>query len=142
MAKRNRKVGSVATELVKKAREAMLTAVQIYNNPQIDFKSELFIVTTVVAWTYLMHAHYRKTKVEYRQIDPTAKGKRKKFLRTKYGAVRHWSLKECLTCKSCPLDKAIVQNLMFLIGIRHEMCRSNIITKHWLRSPPMALMYR
>jgi hypothetical protein len=36
MATRKRKVGSYATELVKKAREAMLTAVQIYNNPQID----------------------------------------------------------------------------------------------------------
>jgi hypothetical protein len=47
MATRKRKVGSHATELVKKAREAALTAVQIYNNPQIDFKSELFIVTSV-----------------------------------------------------------------------------------------------
>ena len=121
MAKRKRKVGSVATELMKKAREAMLTAVQIYNNPQIDFKSELFIVTTVVAWTYLLHAHFRKTKVEYRQVDPTGKGKRQKFQRTKYGAVRHWSLEECLTAKACPLDKAIVRNLMFLIGIRHEI---------------------
>jgi uncharacterized protein YlaN (UPF0358 family) len=99
----------------------MLTAVQIHNNPQICFKSELFIVTTVVAWTYLMHAHYRKIKVEYRQVDPTSNGRRKKFLRTKYGAVRHWSLEECLTCKSCPLDKAIVRNLMFLTGIRHEI---------------------
>jgi hypothetical protein len=42
--------------LVKKAREAMLAAVQIHNNPQIDFKSELFIVTSVIAWTYLLHA--------------------------------------------------------------------------------------
>ena len=45
MAMRKRKVGSYATELVKKAREAMLTALQI--NPQIDFKSELFIITSV-----------------------------------------------------------------------------------------------
>nr|WP_165420428.1 DUF3644 domain-containing protein [Edaphobacter modestus] len=74
----------------------MLTAVQIYNNPQIDFKSELFIVTTVVAWTYLLHAHYRKTGVEYRQTDPLMSGKRRRFLRTKYGAVRHWSLEQCL----------------------------------------------
>jgi Protein of unknown function (DUF3644) len=92
MATRKRKVGSYATELVKKAREAMLTAVQIYNNPQIDFKSELFIVTTVIAWTYLLHAHYRKSRVEYRQIDPSMTGKRRRFLRTKYGAFRHWSL--------------------------------------------------
>jgi Domain of unknown function (DUF3644) len=48
MAKRKRRFGSVATELIKKAREAMLTAVQIFNNPQIEFKAELFIVTTVV----------------------------------------------------------------------------------------------
>ncbi|MDP9050191.1 MAG: hypothetical protein M3O31_05610 [Acidobacteriota bacterium] len=42
-----RRVGSVANELVSKSREAMLTAVQIYNNPQINFKSELFIASTV-----------------------------------------------------------------------------------------------
>ena len=69
MAKRIRRVGSVANELVKKSREAMLTAVQIYNNPQIDFKSELFIVTTVIAWTYLLHAYYRKHKIDYRQLS-------------------------------------------------------------------------
>jgi len=121
MAKRKRKVGSYATELVKKAREAMLTAVQIYNNPQIDFKSELFIVTTVVAWTYLLHAHYRKIGVEYRQTDPSVTGQRRRFLRTKFGATRHWSLEQCLENKDCPVDKAVVTNLMFLIGIRHEI---------------------
>lgn len=99
----------------------MLTAVQIHNNPQIDFKSELFIVTTVIAWTYLMHAHYRKTGVEYRQVDPTAKGTRARYLKTKYGATRHWSLEQCLDCPSCPADKSVVRNLMFLIGIRHEI---------------------
>ena len=49
MAPRKRRVGSVADELVKKAREAMLTAVQIFNNPQIEFKAELFIVTSMIA---------------------------------------------------------------------------------------------
>jgi len=87
----------------------------------VDFKSELFIVTTVIAWTYLLHAHYRKTGVEYRQIDPKWKGKRRKFLHTTHGATRHWSLEQCLECKSCPVDKAVVSNLMFLIGIRHEI---------------------
>jgi hypothetical protein len=82
MAKRKRKVGSVATELVKKAREAMLTAVQIYNNPQIDFKAEVFIVTTAIAWTYLMHAHFRKIGVEYRELNTKAVDKRTKFART------------------------------------------------------------
>ena len=89
MTQRVRRFGSVANELVKKAKEAMLTAVQVYNNLLIEFKSELFIVTTVIAWTYLLHAHYRKKHVEYRQVNPKGKPK---FLTTRYGAVRHWSL--------------------------------------------------
>jgi hypothetical protein len=45
MAKRERRVGSVAAELPKKARKAMLSAVQFFHNPQLDFKAELSIVT-------------------------------------------------------------------------------------------------
>src|ERR1019366_7245769 len=119
MAKHKRRFGSVAKELVKKAREAMLTAVQIYNSPQIEFKSELFIVTTVIAWTYLLHAFYRKKGVEYRQFRQT--GKRRRFLPTKFGAVRRWGLEECLGCTECPLDEIVKKNLLFLIGIRHEI---------------------
>jgi Domain of unknown function (DUF3644) len=119
MAKRMRRVGSVANELVKKSREAMLTAVQIYNNPQIDFKSELFIVTTVIAWTYLLHAYYRKHKIDYRQLSRLPG--RKKYATTPRGAVRLWSLEECLGCKESPVETIVKQNLLFLIGIRHEI---------------------
>jgi hypothetical protein len=119
MATRKRSIGSVASELVKKAREAMLAAVQIFNNPQIDFKAELFIVTTVIAWTYLLHAYYRKKRVEYRQFKPGVKNRH--FLRTKFGAIRHLGLEECLNLKECPLDELVKKNLQFLIGIRHEV---------------------
>jgi hypothetical protein len=119
MAKRTRRFGSVATELVKKAREAMLAAVQIFNNPQIDFKAELFIVTTVIAWTYLLHAFYRKKGIEYRQFRSA--GKRRRFLKTKFGATRRLSLDECLASMACPLDDIVKKNLLFLIGIRHEI---------------------
>ena len=119
MAKRKRLVGSVADELVKKAREAMLTAVQIFNNPQVEFKSELFIVTSMIAWTYLMHAHYRKTGVEYRKF--TQHGQRRKFERTRYGAYLRLSLWECLDHADCPVDELVKTNLRFLIGIRNEI---------------------
>src|SRR3954454_1650029 len=99
--KRVRRYKSLATELVKKAREAMLTAVQIFNNPQIEFKSELFIVTTVIAWTYLLHAYYRRQRIEYRKFEMA--GSRRKFKRTRYGAFWYWNLGECLDCKDCPL---------------------------------------
>jgi hypothetical protein len=119
MAKRIRRVGSVANELVKNSREAMLTAVQIYNNPQIDFKSELFIVTTVIAWTYLLHAYYRKHKIDYRQRSRLPG--RKKYATTPRGAVRLWNLEECLGSKDSPVETIVKQNLLFLIGIRHEI---------------------
>src|ERR1019366_4440073 len=113
MAKRKRRFSSVATELVKKAREAMLTAVQIYNNPQIDFKSELFIVTTVIAWTYLLHAHYRKKGIEYRQFEDGEGGRR--LDRTRFGAVKHWALGECLSSSECQVDEIAAKNLTFLL---------------------------
>ncbi len=121
MAARRRRFGSLATELVKKAREAMLSAVQTYNNPQIEFKSELFIVTTIIAWTYLLHSYYRKKRIDYRQVDERVTGRRRKFLRTSRGAIKHWSLEQCLSCKDCPLDAIVVKNLLFLTGIRHEI---------------------
>ncbi|MBM3796491.1 MAG: DUF3644 domain-containing protein [Acidobacteria bacterium] len=119
MTKHKRRFGSVASELVKKAREAMLTAVQIFNNPQIEFKSELFIVTTAIAWTYLLHAYYRKKGIEYRRFREGLQ--RRSFLKTKHGAIWHWSLEECLEYSACPVDPIVAKNLKFLIGIRHEI---------------------
>jgi hypothetical protein len=89
----------------------------VFNNPQIEFKSELFIVTNIIAWTYLLHAHYRKKKVEYRRRRPGST----RFQRTKHGAVYHWSLEESLDSADCPLDNIVKKNLRFLIGIRHEI---------------------
>lgn len=36
------------TELLIKSREAMMSAVQLYNNPQITFKSETFITLAII----------------------------------------------------------------------------------------------
>jgi hypothetical protein len=118
--KRNRKVGSIKNELLQKAKEAMLSAVQIYNNPSIQFKSETYIVLSIIAWTYLLHAYYRKEKIDYSYFKKTAGG-RKSYDRTKYGAIKHWELERCLDEKKCPLQDDVKQNLKFLIGIRHEI---------------------
>ena len=65
---RHRKYGSISSELVKKSREAAIAAVQIFNNPSMLFKSELFIVLMVIAWTYLLHAYYKKKCIDYRYV--------------------------------------------------------------------------
>lgn len=119
MAVRNRKIKSIKAELLTKSREAMLSAVQIFNNPNIQFKSESFIVFSNIAWTYLMHAYYRDTNVEYRYYEQH--GQRKRFHKTKRGAYKYWELERCLNDLNCPIDKITRSNLNFLIGLRHEI---------------------
>lgn len=116
---RIRTVGSVSNELLKKSREAALAAVQVFNNPAITFKSEIFIVMMVISWTYLLHAHFRKHGIEYRYFK--ASGTRKRFDRTTKGAYKFWELERCLNDKDTPVDKATANNLRFLIGLRHEI---------------------
>ena len=117
--KRNRRLKSVGNELLQKSRESALSAVQIFNNPQILFKSELFIIIMIISWTYLLHAYYRHKKIDYRYFK---KGNTKKtYDRTKGGAYKHWELERCLNDSNCPLDANTQKNLKFLIGLRHEI---------------------
>lgn len=117
--KRKRTIGSITTELIEKSREAALNAIRVFNDPHVSFKSETFIVLMVIAWTYMLHAHYRKKGIEYRYYDQA--GKRKRFHKTKGGAFKYWELERCLDAKACPLDKEVITNLRFLIGLRHEI---------------------
>ena len=97
----------------------MLAAVQIFNNPNIQFKSESFIVLSNIAWTYLLHAYYRSQKIEYRYYKQA--GLRRKFDKTKRGACKYWELERCLSERECPVDNVVKSNLVFLIGLRHEI---------------------
>ena len=73
----------------------------------------------IIAWTYLLHAYYRGKKVDYRYF--TQGVKKKHYDRTKNGAFKHWELDRCLNDNQCPLEREVVQNLRFLIGLRHEI---------------------
>lgn len=118
MAKK-RSVYSIKNELLKKSQEAALSAIQIFNNPLITFKSESFIVLMNIAWTYLMHAYYKDKGIDYRYYKKA--GKRKRFDKTKHKADKHWELERCLDDQQCPLNISTKRNLKFLIGIRHEI---------------------
>ena len=77
-----------------KSREAALSAIRVFNDPQVAFKSETFIVLMAIAWTYLLHAHYRGKRIEYRHYKQGPK--RRVFDRTKHGAYKYWELERCL----------------------------------------------
>ena len=102
-------------ELLVKAREAMIAAVQTFNSGGLHFRAELFIVTSVIAWTYLMHAYYKRDGVDYRYKKGGAVQK------TPQGAEKYWELEQCLVHGQCPLETGVKNNLRFLIDIRHEI---------------------
>ncbi len=106
-------------DLIDKSREAMLSAVQIYNNPLIMFKSESFIVLAMIAWTYLLHAYYKEHAIEYRYH--TGKGNRKRYIKNPDGSIKYWDLQECVSNTASPLDKNTKNNLQFLIGLRNQI---------------------
>ena len=106
-------------ELISKAREAMLCAVQIFNNPLVSFKSELFIVNSCISWTYLLQAYYKKHNIDFRYSEE--RNGKKEFAKTKYGSYRYWDLSRCLKVIQCPLDCYTKKNIEFLLKIRHEI---------------------
>lgn len=102
-------------ELLVKAREAMIAAVHTFNSAGLHFRAELFIVTSIIAWTYLLHAYYKREGVDYRYKKGGVVQK------TPSGADKYWELGQCLAHGKCPLDKGVINNLNFLTEIRHEI---------------------
>ena len=106
-------------ELLIKAREAMIAAVHNFNSAGLTFRSELFIVTAIIAWTYLMHAFFKREGVDYRYYK-TVSGV-KQVDKTKEGADKYWELGKCIRHAKCPLPSGTVNNLETLLEIRHEI---------------------
>ena len=106
-------------ELLIKAREAMISAVHSFNSAGLTFRAELFIVTAIIAWTYLLHAWFKREGIDYRHTR-TEKGE-KVVVKTPSGAEKYWELSQCLKHARCPVETGAKENLMFLIELRHEI---------------------
>jgi hypothetical protein len=106
-------------ELLVKAREAMIAAVHTFNSAGLTFRSELFIVTAVIAWTYLLHAWFKREGIDYRYTRN--RGGRKVVEKTPAGADKYWELGQCLKHARCPIDRGAKDNLAFILELRHEI---------------------
>jgi len=106
-------------ELLIKAREAMIAAVHTFNSAGLTFRTELFIVTAVIAWTYLLHARFKREGIGYRHSN-SEKGQ-KVIAKTPNGAEKFWELSQCLKHSRCPVEQGAKDNLAFLIDLRHEI---------------------
>ena len=110
-------------ELLIKAREAMIAAVHIFNGAGLTFRTELFIVTAIIAWTYLLHAWFKREGIDYHYNQKTA-----------LGEYKYWELGKCLKHARCPVPTGAKRNLEFLLGLRHEIehrCTSRIDDAIW-----------
>ncbi|WP_301750473.1 DUF3644 domain-containing protein [uncultured Erythrobacter sp.] len=106
-------------ELLIKAREAMIAAVHIFNSAGLTFRAELFIVTSVIAWTYLLHAWFKREGIDYRHTK-TQTGQ-KVVVKTPGGADKYWELSQCLKNARCPIEQGAKDNLNFILELRHEI---------------------
>lgn len=106
-------------ELLIKAREAMIAAVHTFNSAGLTFRTELFIVTSIIAWTYLLHAWFKREGIDYRHAKNENGGK--VVLKTPGGAEKYWELSHCLKHARCPVEQGATDNLAFLIEVRHEI---------------------
>jgi len=106
-------------ELLIKAREAMIAAVHIFNSAGLTFRAELFIVTSIIAWTYLMHAWFKREGIDYRHTK-TQDGK-KVISKTPSGEEKYWELAQCLKHARSPVERGVKDNLEFLLELRHEI---------------------
>jgi hypothetical protein len=106
-------------ELLLKAREAMIAAVHVFNGAGLTFRGELFIVTAIIAWTYLLHAWFKKRGIDYRYY--VNQGGKKLVVKTANGEERYWELSHCLKHAKCPLERGIINNLNFILDLRHEI---------------------
>lgn len=106
-------------ELLIKAREAMIAAVHTFNGAGLTFRAELFIVTTIIGWTYLLHAWFKREGVDYRHARK--EGGETKVVKTPSGADKFWELGQCLKHAKCPVESGVRDNLAFLLELRHEI---------------------
>ena len=106
-------------ELLIKAREAMVAAVHTFNSAGLTFRTELFIVTAIIAWTYLLHAWFKREGID-RRYTKNEKGEAV-VVKTPNGADRYWDLAQCLKHARCPIERGARDNLSYLLELRHEI---------------------
>lgn len=103
-------------EKLLKSRAAMLCAVSGFNSGEKYFKTESFIVNSIISWTYLIQSYFKKIGVDIRH-----KNKKGEVLKTKDGEEKILELSSLIDHKKCPLSDAEKLNLRLLIFLRNKI---------------------
>ena len=93
-----------------KARESILSAVQIYNNPQINFKLEQCLLMLCTGWTYLIQAKMEKESLSISKKDQVQ-------------AKSLWEIAREAKDKEW-INEAMHNNIKYVIEIRNKIIHS------------------
>jgi hypothetical protein len=98
-----------ARTFIDKSLKSALLAVEIYNKPTIDYRTEGYIVMMTIAWTALFHAIFSKDFAPYKyKVDENEEE-------------RYYELSKCVSVYSGILKKEINANLDFLTLLRDQI---------------------
>ncbi len=64
---------NIVKQLLTKAKDSAMLAIEFYNKPAVNFKSEGFITMMCIAWTSLFHAYFFKNNQFYQFRDVALK---------------------------------------------------------------------
>lgn len=108
-----------AKNLLEKAKESCILAVDVYNKPSTSFRSGAYVVLMTIAWTSLFHAIFEKNNINYfyRKKDSI------RYVKID-GDKKAWELSECvkqyfkLNLKE---EIPIKENIEFFIPLRNKI---------------------
>jgi len=100
---------------IRKAVEIFKTAILVYNNNILSTRSEAFIVLSIIAWTYLMHARLIGEGIPpvFKNADGTSV--------LVDGQEKLWDLSYCIERPEAGLSPGEKANLKYLIAIRNAI---------------------
>lgn len=96
------------------AREEALLAVDLYNQARQPRRLEAFLVHMHIAWTYLLHAEFKRDGFDIRCRLPNGR------LERVDGEPKTWGLTRCID-ERWPDDGAVKKNLQITIGLRNKI---------------------
>lgn len=103
-------------ELLGKARQSALLAVETYNRPNAPFRTFGYIVLMQIAWTSLLHAIFLR-----RRVKPFHRKKGGRNFEIRDGEPKRWELEECVSQYWAGAQSAVAQNLRFMIRLRNKI---------------------
>jgi len=103
--------------LLEKAKESALLAVDIYNKPKTSFRAGGFVVLMCIAWTALLHAIFEKQKKKYFYPDDKNTKRYKKI----DGDYKAWELLKSAKEFFLNEQNPVFKNIEFFYEIRNKV---------------------